>query len=171
MKLFSADLKSLHELYIAKLQKALDLENTIVEKGLPGLIAAATDTTLVAGLQAHLEESRIHAERVTSILERHLGEAASKKCPAIHTLVSEAEDDMQDAGSTAVRDITIIAAAQEVEHHEIAVYGTLAAWAQLMDHQEDVALLTMTLEEEKAADMKLTQVSDSVNLEGELVGA
>ena len=171
MKLFSADLKDLHELYVAKLKKALDLENTIVEKGLPGLIEHATDSALVSGLQAHLEESRTHIERLNTILEGHTGEASSEKCPAIHALVTEAEDGIKDAGNTVVRDITIIAAAQEVEHHEIAVYGTLLAWAELMGHDNDADLLATTLEEEKAADETLTAVSETVNVEGQAVSA
>jgi ferritin-like metal-binding protein YciE len=168
MKLISADLQDLHELYIAQLKKTLDMENHIV-KALPTMVEKSTDPELAAAFQNHLAESETHVQRVTDILKGHTGEASTETCKVISALVTEAQDGIKDAGNTVVRDITLIAAGQQVEHHEIAVYGTLLAWADLMGYEEDIELLGATLEEEKAADVLLSDISDAVNVEGEAV--
>jgi ferritin-like metal-binding protein YciE len=161
MKIFSANIESLTELYNTELRKALDLEETIV-KALPAMIDNATDEQLKQGLTSHLQESEQHVDRVRQLLGG-FEESDSKTCKVIHTLVSEAEDSMKDASDPDVRDIAIIGAAQQVEHHEIAVYGTLKSWARILGRTEDVSLIELIERDEKHADKLLSDISDRVN--------
>ena len=162
MKLFSANIEDLRTLYISNLKKALDMEQKIT-KALPDLIEKSSDSTLSAAFSSHLQETRGHVTKVESLLQKHLGETATETCKVINGLTTEASDTIKDVTDPAVRDIALIGAAQQVEHHEIAVYGTLRSWAQLMGHTEDVSLLESTLKEEKAADEKLTRISVEAN--------
>ena len=114
--------------------------------------------------RTHLKETEGHVSRIEQILNRQTGKIDSQTCKVIGSLVTEAKDGIKDAkDDSTVLDATLIAAAQQVEHHEMAVYGTLRSWAQLMGHNEDVALLESTLKEEKAADEKLTRISAQAN--------
>ncbi|HEX6495949.1 MAG TPA: ferritin-like domain-containing protein [Acidobacteriaceae bacterium] len=162
MKLTSDNLKTLHELYIAHLKKTLDMEREIT-KALPKMVDKSSTPELANAFRNHLRETEGHVSRIEQILQRHTGSAKSETCKAIGSLITEAEDGIRDAKDPMVLDVTLIAAGQEVEHHEIAVYGTLRSWAQLMNHNEDVALLESTLKEEKAADEKLTRISVEAN--------
>jgi ferritin-like metal-binding protein YciE len=162
MKLTSENLKSLHGLYIAHLKKALDMEREIT-KALPKMVDKSTTPELANAFRAHLRETEGHVSRLEQILQRHIGSAKSETCKTIGALVTEAENGIKDAKDPMVLDATLIAAGQEVEHHEIAVYGTLRSWARLMGHNEDVSLLESTLKEEKAADEKLTSISVETN--------
>jgi ferritin-like metal-binding protein YciE len=130
MKFFSANLQDLRQLYLNDLQKALDMEEHIV-KALPTMIEKATNPQLKQAFEAHLDESRNHCSKVERLLQAY-GKDEPIACKVIVALVSEAEDGIKDAGDSAVRDVTLIAAAQQVEHHEIAVYGTLRTWASLL---------------------------------------
>ena len=168
MKLFSANLENLRELYIASLRKAVDMEDTIVSKGLPAMIEHTTDTELRTGFQQHLSESEGHLRQVKTLLNNIAGYDSSESCKAIHALVSEASDSIKDAGDEVVRDITLIYAGQQVEHHEIAVYGTLRTWAELLGLEEDADVLDAILEEEKLADEKLSSIADRVNTEASI---
>lgn len=169
MKIFSANIDSLTELYNTELRKALDLEETIV-KALPAMIEKATDSQLKQGLQSHLQESEQHVDRVKQLLSS-FDDSDSKTCKVIHTLVSEAEDSMKDASDPDVRDIAIIGAAQQVEHHEIAVYGTLKSWARILGRTEDIALIELIERDEKHADKLLSDISDRVNSEAPVAKA
>ncbi len=160
MKLFSANLTSLSELYIAELRKALDLEQTIT-KALPTMIEKASDTQVKQALQSHLQETETHVEKVKSLLA---GED-SQTCKVIHALVTEAEDTIKDVDDPNVLDVAIIGAAQQVEHHEIAVYGTLKSWARLLGRTSDVSILESIENDEKHADKLLSDISDRVNSE------
>jgi ferritin-like metal-binding protein YciE len=163
LKLTSEHLKSLHELYIAHLKKALDMEREI-SKALPTMVDKSSTPELANAFRSHLKETEGHVSRIEQILRRQTGSTTPETCKVIAALVTEAKDGIKDAKDDAtVLDATLIAAAQQVEHHEIAVYGTLRSWAQLMGHKEDVALLESTLKEEKAADEKLTRISAEAN--------
>jgi ferritin-like metal-binding protein YciE len=163
MKLTSEHLKTLHALYIAHLKKALDMEREIT-KALPKMVDKSTTPELANAFRSHLKETEGHVSRIEQILQRQTGSAKSETCKAIGALITEAEDGIKDAkDDPMVLDVTLIAAGQEVEHHEIAVYGTLRSWAQLMGHNEDVSLLEASLKEEKAADEKLTRISVDAN--------
>ena len=162
MKLFSENIEDLRSLYITNLKKALDMEQKIT-KALPKMIEKSTDQQLATAFSNHLEETRGHVAKVESLLRDATGEADKATCKAISSLITEAEDSIEDAGDESIRDITLIASAQQVEHHEMAVYGTLRNWAELLGLTEAADTLETILEEEKKADELLTSISDTVN--------
>ena len=162
MKLTSEHLKTLHGLYIAQLRKTLDMEREIT-KALPTMIDKASTPALAEAFRSHLKETEGHVSRIEQILQRHTQGAKPETCKTIKSLITEAEDGIKDAKDPMVLDATLIAAAQQVEHHEIAIYGTLRSWAELMGHTGDVSMLESTLKEEKAADEKLTRISIDTN--------
>jgi ferritin-like metal-binding protein YciE len=162
MKLFSENIEDLRTLYTTNLQKALDMEQKIT-KALPTMIEKSTDPQLATAFRNHLEQTRGHVAKVESLLREAKGEADTSTCKAISALITEAEDNIKDAGDPGIRDITLIASAQQVEHHEIAVYGTLRTWADLLGEDLAADTLESILEEEKEADELLSNISDSVN--------
>jgi ferritin-like metal-binding protein YciE len=163
MKFFSENIEDLRTLYIANLRKALDMEQKIT-KALPTMIEKATDPQLASAFNNHLTETQGHVAKVESLLrDVNNGEADTSTCKAISALVSEAEDNIKDAADTTIRDITLIASAQQVEHHEIAVYGTLRTWAELLGEDAAADILDSILDEEKNADELLTSIADGVN--------
>lgn len=163
MKIFSANVQSLTELYNSELRKALDLEESIV-KALPTMMEKATDTQLKQAFQSHLQESETHVEKVKNLLAAQ-PESDSQTCKVIHALVTEAQDTIKDVTDPDVLDVALIGAAQQVEHHEIAVYGTLKTWAKLLGLIEDYTVLESILHDEKHADTLLSDISDRVNAE------
>jgi ferritin-like metal-binding protein YciE len=169
MKLFSENIEDLRTLYLSDLKKALDMEQKIT-KALPTMIEKSTDPSLAAAFRNHLTETRGHVAKVESILRATTGDAETSTCKAISALITEAEDNIKDAGDPSIRDITLIASAQQVEHHEIAVYGTLRTWAELLAEDEAADILESILEEEKNADELLSTISDSVNTTAETTG-
>jgi ferritin-like metal-binding protein YciE len=168
MKLFSENIEDLRTLYIADLKKALDMEQKI-SKALPTMIEKSTDTQLATAFRNHLEETRGHVSKVETLLRDASGEASSSTCKAISALITEAEDNIKDAADPSIRDITLIASAQQVEHHEIAVYGTLRTWAELLGEEDAANVLEGILDEEKNADELLSEISDSVNTSAETI--
>ena len=164
MKLFSDNIEDLRTLYIANLKKALDMEQKIT-KALPTMIEKSTDPQLATAFRNHLTETQGHLAKVERLLRDATGEADTSSCKVISALVSEAEDGIKDAGDSSIRDITLIAAAQQVEHHEIAVYGTLRTWAEVLGEMEQAAILEKTLIEEENADELLTELSQQINVE------
>ena len=164
MKIFSANIEDLRTLYTDNLQKALDMEQKIV-KALPTMIEKSTDPELADAFRDHLEQTRGHVSKVEDLLRKQTGEASTATCKVISSLVSSAEDNIKDAKDTAIRDISLIASGQQVEHHEIAVYGTLRTWAGILGQEEDAAVLESILEEEEEADELLTEIAGHVNLQ------
>jgi ferritin-like metal-binding protein YciE len=164
MKLFSAHIEDLRTLYITNLKKALDMEQTIV-KALPDLIRSSTDPELNDAFRMHLDETQGHVSTVEGLLHKNIGETVTETCKVINGLTAEASDTIKDATDPSVRDIALIGAAQQVEHHEIAVYGTLLRWAQILGLDEDAALLESIEAEEENTDAVLTEIADRVNLE------
>jgi ferritin-like metal-binding protein YciE len=165
MKLFSAHIEDLRTLYINNLKKALDMEQKIT-KSLPDLIDNSSDSELADAFRMHLDETHGHVSTVESILRNHIGEPVTETCKVINGLATEASEIIKDATDPSVRDIALIGAAQQVEHHEIAVYGTLRRWAEILGLDQDAALLESIEAEEENADAVLTEISDRVNLEG-----
>jgi ferritin-like metal-binding protein YciE len=162
MKFFSANLDSLRKLYIDQLQQLHSTETQITE-ALPKMIQAATEPQLKNALQSHLQETRGHVARLEQILNQATGSVDSKKSKGIAALISEGEDVIKDAVDASVRDAGIIAAAQKVEHYEMAAYGTVRTFAEILGNDAQASLLDQTLEEEKHADSVLTQISDTAN--------
>ncbi len=138
-----------------------------ITKALPTMIEKSTDAELATAFRNHLEETKGHVSKVERLLRSASGEDETSACKAISALITEEEDNIKDAGVTSIRDIVLIASAQQVEHHEIAVYGTLRTWAELLGEIDAVAVLEGILEEEKKADKLLSNISDSVNMTAE----
>jgi ferritin-like metal-binding protein YciE len=162
MKLISAHIEDLKTLYIQNLQKALDMEQKITTS-LPDLIEASSDSELKDAFSTHLQETRGHVIKVESLLRSHTGEASSETCKVINGLATEASDTIKDVTDPTVRDIALIGAGQQVEHHEIAVYGTLRNWATMLGLNNDAEVLrTIELEEENADEL-LTSIASKVN--------
>lgn len=149
------------DLYLAQLQDTHSSERQII-KALPKMAAAATSPALKAGFTKHLAETKKQLERLDGILS-DLGKAPSRKvCEATVGLVKEGSELLEDAAEGDVRDAGLICAAQKIEHYEIACYGCLRAWAELLGRQADVKLLDATLKEERKADESLTALATSV---------
>jgi ferritin-like metal-binding protein YciE len=166
MKLFSENIEDLRTLYVTSLKKALDMEQKIA-KALPTMIEKSTDPQLATAFSNHLTETQGHVAKVQTLLREATGDDSTSTCKAISALITEAEDNIKDAAEPSIRDITLIASAQQVEHHEIAVYGTLRTWAELLGQDGAANTLESILEEEKNADELLTTISDSVNTTAE----
>lgn len=166
MKFFSANLDSLRKLYIDQLQQLHSAETQITE-ALPKMIEASTEPQLKNALQTHLQETRGHVARLEQILNQATGSAESKKCKGIAALITEGEDVIKDAIDSSVRDAGIIAAAQKVEHYEMAAYGTVRSFAEILGEENQANLLDQTLEEEKHADAVLTGIADTANTQAD----
>ena len=162
MKLISAHIEDLRTLYIDNLRKALDMEQKIT-KALPDLIENASDPDLTAAFNNHLEETRGHVSKVEALLQRNTGDDSTETCKVIGGLTTEASDTIKDVTNPQIRDIALIGAAQQVEHHEIAVYGTLRRWAEILGQNDDVALLKTIESEEIKADKLLSDIAGKVN--------
>ena len=166
MKFMSANLESLKQLYINQLEHLHSAETQITD-ALPKMIEKSTDPQLKQALQTHLQETRGHIARLEQILQRSVGKVDSKKNKGIAALITEGEDIISDAKADAVRDAGIIAAAQKVEHYEMASYGTVRTFAEILGLTDQADLLEKTLDEEKHADTVLTQIADTANTRAE----
>ncbi len=160
MGLFSADIKTMDDLFVHTLQDIYYAENQIL-KSLPDMIEKATDRDLVTGLKNHLGETKNHIVRLEQVFKLHGKEPKGVDCPAIDGIIEEAEELAGDVDDKEVLDAAIIAAAQAVEHYEITRYGTLVAWAHQLGRDDCAAILQKTLDEEKSADKKLTTIAES----------
>jgi ferritin-like metal-binding protein YciE len=162
MKVFSANIQDLRTLYVSNLKKALEMEQKIT-KALPDLIEKSTDPELITAFQTHLEETKGHVSMVESLLQRNVGDSKTETCKVINGLTTEASDTIKDVTDSSIRDIALIGAAQQVEHHEIAVYGTLRRWAEILGLTDDAMVLETIEEEEGNADELLSGIADRVN--------
>ncbi len=157
----------LHELLTDGLKDIYWAEKALT-KAIPKMIKNAMSSELNEALSAHLEETEGQVTRLEDVFSSIDEKAVAKKCEAMDGLIKEADEIMKETDEGAMRDAGIIAAAQKVEHYEIATYGTLRAFAEILGYQEAVDLLQETLDQEKAADEKLTEVtSAAVTLEEE----
>ena len=163
MKLFSANIKDLESLYVSNLKKAYDMEIKITD-ALPDLIEHATDAELKNAFASHLVQTRSHVAAVESLLRTNLGQVERETCKVINGLTTEASDTIKDVTDSTVCDIALIGAAQQVEHHEIAVYGTLRRWAELLGLEEDATVLEAIEGQEVDTDEILSEISERVNL-------
>jgi ferritin-like metal-binding protein YciE len=162
MKFFSANLENLRELYINQIQMLLSTERQLIE-AIPKMIEKASDLQLKQALQSHLQETEVQATRLEEILRQTTGEVETVKSKALAALVEEAEDMIKDASDQSVRDAAIIAAAQRVEHYEIATYGAVRHFAQILGESTPAQLLDQTIKEEGHADHLLTSIANRVN--------
>ena len=155
-----AHIDSLDELLQDELRDIFDAEKQLT-KALPKMVKNATATELKQAFEDHLRQTEQHIERLVEIFEQMGLPARGKKCVGMENLLKEGEAMIDDAGEDATRDAVMIAAAQKVEHYEIATYGTLRTWATLLGKNDIAALLEDTLNEEKEADQKLTGIAES----------
>jgi ferritin-like metal-binding protein YciE len=161
MKFFSENIDSLRELYLNQLKTMLSAEQQITD-ALPKMIDKATDQQLKQAFQSHLQETEVHVQRLEEILSE-VKETNDIKCKVLATMVDDTEDIIGNIGDHSVRDVALIASGQRVEHFEMASYGTLRNWAQLLGESGHAQVLNQTLQEEEHADKLLTQISDKVN--------
>ena len=153
--------EGLKELYVDELKDLYSAENQLV-KALPKMAKAATSEELRAGFTEHLEQTKDHVERVETIFEQ-LGESPKgKKCKGMEGLIEEGSEAIEEYDGE-LRDAALIGAAQRVEHYEMAGYGTVIAFAKELGESAHVDLLNETLEEEKATDERLTDLSIEIN--------
>jgi ferritin-like metal-binding protein YciE len=164
MALFSMNIENLHQLFVEQLRDLYDGEEQIID-ALPKLIEKSSSPELKSALKEHLEITKQQKTRLEQIFQS-LGEKASgETCEGMKGVIEEGDDLVSDAKDPAVRDASIIASAQRVEHYEIAGYGTVRTYAQQLGRAEFARLLDQTLEEEKDADKKLSQIASSINIE------
>jgi ferritin-like metal-binding protein YciE len=155
---------TLEELLIDELKDLYSAEKQIV-KSLPKLAKAASSTELKDALESHLEETKGQVERLEQIAEIVGKNLTGKTCAGMKGVLEEGSEVLDDIEEGSVRDAALIGASQRVEHYEMAGYGTARDFARLLGLDDVAQLLEETLEEEKAADEKLTAISASVNQE------
>ena len=159
MGLFSKDIKTLEDLFVHQLRDIYYAEKQIVQ-ALPEMIEKAKDPGLKQGFEAHLGETKNHVKRLEQVFKMHGVEAKGVECPAIDGIIEQANEIAGEVDDKKVLDAALIAAAQAVEHYEITRYGTLIAWAKQLGRPDCASVLQATLEEEKAADSKLTSLAE-----------
>ncbi len=152
--------KDLNELFLETLKDIYYAEKQIL-KALPKMAKAASSQDLQAAFEKHHGETEEHVERLERVFELLGKPARGKKCDAIEGIIEEGKEVMDEYADTPALDAGLLAAAQAVEHYEIARYGTLIAWARQLGRDDCASILEKTLEEEKAADKKLTQLAES----------
>ena len=155
--------QALKDLYIDELKDIYNAENQLV-KALPKMAKTANSEELRTGFEEHLEQTRGHVQRLEQIF-KELGEKPSgKKCKGMEGLVAEGQEIMGEDFEDDVMDAALISAAQRVEHYEIAAYGTVRTYAELLGEDTAAQLLEQTLEEEKETDQKLTDMAGEINV-------
>ena len=154
-------LNTLKQLYIEELRDLYSAENQLL-KALPKMAKGASSEELKLAFENHLDQTKVHVERLEEIFERLNETPKGKTCQAMKGLVEEGSGILGEDGEESVRDAGIIAAAQKVEHYEIASYGTVRTFAQLLGEDEAAELLQETLDEEGEADKLLTQLAQEI---------
>jgi ferritin-like metal-binding protein YciE len=159
MGLFSKPIKTLDDLFVHTLQDIYYAENQIV-KNLPSMIEKATNPELKAAFLSHLRETEGQVKRLEQVFQMHGQPVKSVQCAAMDGILSEAREIISDCDDEHVRDAAMLSAAQAVEHYEMTRYGTLIAFARQLGRGDCASVLEQTLEEEKAADRKLTGIGE-----------
>jgi ferritin-like metal-binding protein YciE len=162
MKLFSEKLPDLKALYIKHIRMMLSGEEIFL-RGLQRMAEAAADGQLKEAFRVHGQQTEVHSTRLRQILQRSAGEADPLRCKVAADLLDEAEDMIKDASHESVRDAALIAAAQRVEHYEIAAYGAVRHFARVLGLEQDADALNQTIQEEGQTDHLLSEIADRVN--------
>ncbi len=162
-------LESLHDVFVDELKDLYNAE-TQLTKALPKMAKAASSEELRAAFEHHLEETENHVQRLEKIFQKMNLPSKGKRCKAMAGLIAEGSEIIEKEGGDhgAVKDAALIAAAQKVEHYEIAGYGSVRTHAQQLGLDEAANLLQETLDEEGAADKKLTEIAQEVNAEAQV---
>jgi ferritin-like metal-binding protein YciE len=154
-----AESGTLHDAFLDELRDAYDAEKQLL-KALPKMAKKATSEDLTAAFEAHLEETRGHVDKLEQVFGALGEKVRGKHCDGIAGIIEEGKSVMEEDFDAETMDACLIAGGQRAEHYEIAAYGTLVAWAKVMGHTEAADLLEEILEEEKAADEKLTALAE-----------
>jgi ferritin-like metal-binding protein YciE len=157
-------LESLHDLYLDQLQDLYNAEQQLI-KALPKMADAASSEDLKAAFEKHLEKTREHALRIESICEQLGEKAEGKKCKAMEGLIKEGDEVISEDMDERIKDAALIAAAQRVEHYEMAGYGCVRAYAIRLGDTAAADALGQTLKEEKEADNALNGIAEQLNFE------
>ena len=152
-------MSGLRDLYIEQLQDLYDAETQLI-KALPKMAEAASSPDLKKGFSHHLDQTQTHAKRLEKILAAQSATLKNKPCEAMKGLIKEGEEAINFKGDADVKDAALIAAAQRVEHYEMAGYGTVRTFAQHLGESDDRKLLQTTLDEEGDTDKKLTSLAE-----------
>ena len=164
MALFGTEFKSFEDLFEQQIMDLYDAENRLIE-ALPKMAAAANSAELKQAFQAHLHETEQHVKRLEQVFAEVGKEPKRETCAAMKGLVAEGDQMIKATAPPDVKDAALIAAAQRVEHYEMSGYGTARTFAQELGHSAAADLLQATLDEERAADKKLTAIAESrINL-------
>jgi ferritin-like metal-binding protein YciE len=151
---------SLQDLFVSELKDLYSAENQLV-KALPKMAKAAGTEDLKRAFEEHLEQTKGHVERLEQIFDKLDVSTKGKKCKAMEGLIEEGKDMIDEDAEADVKDAGLIAAAQKVEHYEIAGYGSARTFARMLGNEEAANLLQQTLNEEAEADKKLTAIAES----------
>jgi ferritin-like metal-binding protein YciE len=155
---------NLHDVYVEQLKDLYSAETQLI-KALPKMAKAAHSPELAQGFEEHLEQTKGHAQRLEEIFEGLDEKPTGKKCKAMEGLIKEGAEAIEEDASPAAKDALLIAAAQRVEHYEIAGYGSVKTYARLLGEEDAAKLLEETLQEEKDTDEKLTTAAEQINAE------
>lgn len=165
VKAKSTAAEGLRELFVDSLKDIYWAEKALM-KALPKMSKNATSENLINAINDHLAVTEEQVKRLEQVFEIIGKKVSAKKCEAMEGLIKEGESIMEETEEGPVRDAGIVAASQKIEHYEIATYGTLAAFAQTLGEEQAVSLLQQTLEEEKEADILLTEAAyNNINFE------
>ena len=154
------ELQTLKDLYFHELKDLFSAEQQLV-KALPKMAKAASNKELAAGFLEHLEQTKGHAQRLEQILSSHQQTTRGPKCKGMEGIVAEGAEMIEEEADNEVKDAGLIAAAQRVEHYEMAGYGTARTYDELLGDKEGAKLLGLTLEEERQTDQKLLKLAKS----------
>src|SRR6266568_1039047 len=154
-------LDSLQKLFVEQLRDVYNAENQLL-KALPKMAKNASSDELRQAFEDHLEATKEHVERLEQVFKDLDEKPKGKTCQGMKGLVEEGSEILEQDGEESVLDAGMIASAQKVEHYEIAAYGTLRTWANLLGKPDVAALMEETLEEEKEADQNLTSIAESL---------
>ena len=153
-------MEDLNKLFLEELADVYSAEKQLL-KALPKMAKAATSEELRTAFETHLDETEEQVNRLEQVFELFGKPAKAKKCEAMEGLIEEGKGVMSDHDESPVLDAALICAAQKIEHYEIATYGTLCTWAELMGNDEALELLKETLGEEKETDEKLSEIAET----------
>ncbi len=160
-------LDSLENLFVHEIKDLLSAEKQLV-KALPKMAKGASNPSLKSAIEAHLEQTKGHVERLEKVFELLGKTGRAEHCKAMEGLIEEGADLLEEEGAETVKDAALIGAAQRVEHYEIAAYGTARTLAEILGQAEAVNLLQQTLDEEKETDSKLTELAlKEINVEAQ----
>jgi len=154
-------IKSMDDLFLEEIKDLYDAEKQLV-KALPKMAKAADSEELRQGFQEHLDQTKGHVDRLEKVFDMMGKKASGKKCEAMQGLIEEGSDVIDEIDASPLRDAALIAAAQKVEHYEIAAYGSCRTFAEVLGRSDAAELLEQTLEEEKSTDEKLTELAEGM---------